>query len=204
MNTANASNLEAVEASPAYADASSLYMSGLQGLIAATLRYTQEEQGHTAQVIRRLGEDFAYIRWQDLRKPLTFLRQMAGSPPIRLGVEGFRRELVDDRNPARHYMAFVVMGYWLPYPLAVAVLYLWEILGYMRYGFVWSPPDILSGFTGVRHGNAVRHNGINVLPALMADELTEPKAEEESLAQSHRDAGQVFLNFPQRQEDRRR
>src|SRR5687767_6358620 len=128
----NMSKPETVQEISTQEDAPSLFMSGLAGLIRATQRYRAEEQGNTAQVIRRLGEDFAYIRWQDVGKPLTFLRQMAGEPPIRLGTQGFRRDLVDDHNPARHYMAFVVMGYQLPYLLAVAVLYLWEIAGYLR------------------------------------------------------------------------
>jgi hypothetical protein len=90
---------------------------------------------------------------------------------MKLGTEGFRRELVDDHNPARHYMAFVAMGYWLPYFLALAVLYLWEIAGYLRYGFTWSPADMKNGLVGVRHGNAVRRNGIGVLPELMVADL---------------------------------
>ena len=152
---------------------SSLHMSGLPGLLAATQRYIAEEKGDSGKVMRRLAEDFAYIRLQDIRHLYKFLRQMEGNPPVMLGTKGFRRELVDDRNPARHYMAFVAMGYWLPYLLALAVLYLWEFAGYIRYGFKWSPADMLSGFTGVRHGNAVRHRGIEVLPGLMAADLAE-------------------------------
>jgi hypothetical protein len=118
-----------------------------------------------------LAEDFAYIHLHDFRNPIRFLRQMEGQPPIRLGTAGFRRELVDDRNPARHYMAFVAMGYWLPRLLALTVLYLWEVAGYLRYGFKWSEADMLSGLTGVRHGQAVRREGAEVLPALMERDL---------------------------------
>jgi hypothetical protein len=148
----------------------SCYMGGLQGLIATTRHYIAKE-GETSQVIQRLGEDCAFIRWQDMRSPLKFLRQAAGHPPLRLGVEGFRPELVDDKNPARHYMAFVVMGYHLPYLLALVVLYLWEIAGFVRYGFKWSKPDMQSGLIGVRHGQAIRRQGIEVLPELMAADL---------------------------------
>lgn len=149
----------------------SLNMSGLKGLIDSAQRLIAEENGDSGKVVRRLGEDFAYIRLQDLRNPYRFLRQMEGNPPIRLGTQGFRHELVDDHNPARHYMAFVAMGYWLPYVLAMVVLYLWEFAGYLRYGFKWSEADMLSGLTGVRHGTAVRHEGIAVLPGLMEKDL---------------------------------
>lgn len=155
--------------------ASSFKMSGLPGLIAATRCYIDEADGDSNQVVRRLSEDFAYIRWQDVGHPYKFLSQMEGSPPIQLGTKGFRAELVDDRNPARHYVAFVAMGFWLPYWLAMAVLYLWETAGYIRYGFQWSPEDILSGKIGIRHGNAVRHQGIDMLPELMAVDLASDK-----------------------------
>jgi len=153
----------------------SLTMGGLAGLIAATRRYISEADGNNGKVIRRLSEDFAYIRWQDAGHPYKFLSQMEGSPPIQLGTKGFRPELVDDHNPARHYIAFVAMGYWLPYALAIAVLYLWEVAGYIRYGFKWSPEDILSGKIGVRHGNTVRRQGVSVLPELMAADLATDK-----------------------------
>ncbi len=146
-------------------------LGGVQALITATQKYIAEEKGRPHRVIQRLGEDFAYIRWQDVWKPIKFLRQMEGNPPIRLGVEGFRPDLVDDENPARHYIAFVVMGYWLPYWLALAVVYLWEIAGFVRYGGVWSKADVVSGLVGVRHGRAARRQGIEVLPELMATEL---------------------------------
>lgn len=154
-------------------EAKSLYMSGLPGLIAATEQYIAEEEGDSARVVRRLAEDFAYIHFEDVRNPYKFLRQMEGQPPIRLGTKGFRRELVDDKNPARHYMAFVGMGYWLPYWMAICVLYLWEIAGYVRYGFQWSHEDMLSGLTGVRHGNAVRRESVALLPALMEADLSD-------------------------------
>jgi hypothetical protein len=149
----------------------SLAMSGLPGLVRATQQYIAEANGDSGKVVQRLAEDFAYIHLHDFWNPLKFLRQMEGQPPIRLGTAGFRRELVDDRNPARHYMAFVALGYWLPRLLALAVLYLWEVAGYVRYGFKWSKADMLSGLIGVRHGQAVRREGIEVLPKLMQQDL---------------------------------
>jgi hypothetical protein len=160
--------------------AATLNMSGLPGLIGATRHYIAEMNGDSAKVVRRLAEDFAFIRLQDVWHLYKFLRQMEGEPPIRLGTKGFRRDLVDDHNPARHYMAFVAMGYWLPVFLAKIVLYLWEIAGYIRYGFKWSPADMRSGRTGVRHGNTVRHHGIAVLPELMEAELAEPNDDSEA------------------------
>lgn len=166
-------NREALQANSMENPEQSQEMGGVAALIDATRRTIAEEGGDSGKVVRRLGEDFAFIRWQDATNPYKFLRQMEGEPPIRLGTQGFRRELVDDHNPARHYMAFVAMGYWLPYWLAMVVLYLWEVAGYIRYGFKWSPEDMQSGLTGVRHGNAVRHQGIAVLPGLMERELAE-------------------------------
>lgn len=145
---------------------------GLPGLIEATRQYTAEERGDSNATVRRLAEDFAYIHLHDVWNPFRFLKQMEGEPPILLGTKGFRRELVDDRNPARHYIAFVAMGYWLPFWLAIFVLYGWEFAGFVRYGFKWSKEDMLSGRTGVRHGHAVRTHGVEVLPALMERDLS--------------------------------
>ncbi|MCC6455079.1 MAG: hypothetical protein IT328_09070 [Caldilineaceae bacterium] len=172
-------SFEPVDKAMSPAMASSASLRGLKGLISATRRYITEEEGQAGRVVRRLSEDFAYIHLQDVWNPYRFLRQMEGSPPIKLGTEGFRPELVDDHNPARHYMAFVAMGYWLPYLLALAVLYLWEIAGYIRYGFQWSPADMKNGLLGVRHGNAVRHAGIEVLPGLMVKDLAADPGEVE-------------------------
>jgi hypothetical protein len=147
---------------------------GLPALVDATRRYIREENGDSAIVVKRLSEDFAYIRLEDIRHPYRFLAQMEGNPPIQLGTRGFRSDLVDDHNPARHYIAFVAMGFWLPFPLAILVLYLWEFAGYVRYGFKWSPEDIRSGKVGVHHGNVVRHQGIQQLPELMVADLAAP------------------------------
>lgn len=127
----------------------------------------------SAWFMLRIGEDCAHIRLQDLWQPLRFLRQMAGHPPLRFGTAGFARALVDDLNPARHYVAFVFIGFWLPRVLALAVLYGWEVAGYLRYGFRWSPCDVLCGRVGLRHGAWVRAYGPAVLPGLVAGELCE-------------------------------
>lgn len=123
---------------------------------------TQQGLGEKA-FIRKIGDDFAFIRLADLRTPLKFLKQLAGDPPIRFGTQGFRREIVDDKNPARHYIAFVFVGYWLPFALGWLVLWSWEILGFFRYGFHWSPNDIRCGMVGLRHGRAVRQEGAQAL-----------------------------------------
>ena len=149
---------------------------GIDALIRAASRYAEDARATgagTAHVIRRLGEDFAYIRWQDVTRPKTFLAQMAGAPPVKIGTAGFRPELVDDLHPARHYVAFLMVGYWLPVWAAVAVLWLWEAAGFVRYRGTWSWPDIANGRLGIRHGRWVRRCGAVVLPALIASELAE-------------------------------
>jgi hypothetical protein len=124
-----------------------------------------------AWFVLRIGEDCAYIRLQDVWQPLLFLRQMAGNPPVRFAVDGFAAGLVDDHNPARHYIAFVFVGFWLPRLLALPVLYAWEAAGFLRYGFQWSPRDVRSGLIGLRHGDLVRRYGPAVLPGAAAGEL---------------------------------
>ncbi|MBK8048342.1 MAG: hypothetical protein IPK16_15215 [Anaerolineales bacterium] len=113
----------------------------------------------------------ANIRLQDLGNLRRFLRQMAGSPPLRFNTAGFRPELVDDRNPVRHYMAFVFVGFWAPNPIGITMLYAWEMAGFVRYGGVWSPRDIACGQVGLRHGALVARFSPAVLPGLIAGEL---------------------------------
>ena len=126
-----------------------------------------------AWYILRVSEDCAYIRLQDMWQPRRFLRQMAGAPPLQFGTDGFSREHVDDSNPARHYMAFVFVGFWLPSLLGVPVLYAWEVAGFLRYRFQWSPRDVTSGKLGLRHGALIRTYGPTVHPGLVAGELAE-------------------------------
>jgi hypothetical protein len=131
--------------------------------------------GHrdTAWFVREIGEQFAFIRLHDIWHPWRFLAQMAGAPPFQFGTAGFRPDLVDDFNPARHYTAFVFIGYYLPLWAAILFLILWEIAGFIRYRGVWSWPDIRNGHIGLRHGKLVRTYGPVVLPALIAAQLAE-------------------------------
>jgi hypothetical protein len=126
---------------------------------------------------------YAFIRPQDMWNPYLFLKQMEGAPPLRLGIDGFKRSLVDDINPARHYTAFLFVGYWLPNRLSLLVLWLWELLGFLRYGFYWSNPDVRSGYSGLWHGRLIRRYGHTILPSLMARDLTESGPWSRSTAQ---------------------
>lgn len=125
-----------------------------------------------AWFILRISEDCANVQLQDVWRPRRFLGQMAGLPPLRFGTEGFDPELVDDLNPARHYIAFVFVGFWLPQLLAVLLLWLWEVAGFIRYKGEWSQRDIVCGQIGLRHGRLVNRYGAVVLPSLIAADLT--------------------------------
>lgn len=147
---------------------------GIDALIADVnqrLARLQQQGGTTTDFIREIADQYAFIRLQDMRRPLQFLRQLAGAPPRRFGTHGFRRDLVDDQNPARHYTAFVFVGYWLPLGLGIVVLWAWELLGFVRYRGHWSQPDIRNGGIGLRHGREVRRAGAAVLPTLIARDL---------------------------------
>jgi len=132
---------------------------------------TVAEARHTQEFILEIGDAYAFIRLADWRRPRQFLAQLAGDPPIRFGTKGFRRALVDDQNPARHYTAFVFVGYWLPIPLAFLVLWAWEILGFLRYRGKWSQGDMRCGRIGIGHGRQVRRQGATVLADLIARDL---------------------------------
>ncbi|MEM7129155.1 MAG: hypothetical protein AAF702_22680 [Chloroflexota bacterium] len=121
--------------------------------------------------VLELSEQYSYIRLRDLVRPIRFLKQINSAPPRQVGTYGFRSELVDDDNPARHYMAFVFVGFWLPYLLGVPVLWAWEFLGFLRYRFTWSQRDVRLGYVGLKHGRAVRRRGPNVLAPLIAKDL---------------------------------
>jgi len=153
---------------------------GLTGFIAATsalaARFPLTRRG-TQRFVLAFAEQTAYIRVQDAWNPWHFLRQMEGAPPVRWGTDGFKRGLVDDRNPARHYAAFVFVGFWLPGWMALCLLWLWELAGYLRYGFRWSQPDTRSGYVGLWHGRLVRRYGHTILPSLLARDLARNLAE---------------------------
>ncbi|HRJ43023.1 MAG: hypothetical protein KJZ86_10870 [Caldilineaceae bacterium] len=149
---------------------------GLPGFIAATSRLASHfplTPDGTRRFVLAFGEQMAYIRVQDAWNPWRFLRQMEGNPPTRWGTDGFKRSLVDDRNPARHYAAFVFVGFWLPGWMAVLVLWLWELAGFVRYGFRWSQADTRSGYVGLWHGRLLRRFGHTLLPSLLARDLAE-------------------------------
>lgn len=152
-------------------------LTGVESLIGGVSRHARDSyRGRLtpAMFINAIADDYAFIRMRDILSPIRFLRQMEGAPPVQLGTTGFRRDLVDDLNPARHYMAFVFVGYWLPYPLALVLLWIWEVAGFVRYGGVWSAKDVANGLVGIRHGRWVRTVDPVVLPALIAAELAEP------------------------------
>lgn len=129
----------------------------------------------TAWFVLQIGEDCANIRTADFWNPLTFWRQMASAPPLRFGTDGFDPRLVDDANPARHYTAFVFVGFWLPQLPGLMLLVMWEIAGFFRYGGIWSQKDLACGLVGLRHGHAVRRFGPTVLPAFIAAELADTR-----------------------------
>lgn len=120
-----------------------------------------------------IAYDYCYICLPDAWNPWRFFKQMSGKPPVRFGTTGFEQSLVDDDDPARHYTAFVFIGYWFFTPLAILILWLWEILGFLRYGFSWSHEDVRMGHVGIRHGRQVRRHGPPILPRLIAQDLAE-------------------------------
>jgi hypothetical protein len=119
----------------------------------------------------RISEECAGIYTQDMSNPMRFLRQMAGAPPLKFGKDGFSPAIVDDSHPARHYIAFVFVGFWLPTFLATLLLYAWEFAGFVRYKGHWSQRDIVSGQIGIRHGCWLRRTAPVVLPGLVAASL---------------------------------
>jgi len=151
-------------------------LSGVDAFIADVSRQvacTPWNRRGAIQFVRCIGDRYAYIRLQDVWQPLRFLRQMAGDPPVQFGAHGFAAHLVDDPAPARHYTALLFVGFWLPKPLATAVLWLWEGLGFVRYHGHWSQPDMRMGRVGIRHGRLLARYGPTILPALIAADLAE-------------------------------
>ncbi len=142
------------------------------------LDYLQEMAGQAPEgwpgllwFLLRIGEDCAGIFTADIVRPVRFLRQMASAPPLHFDASGFSPALVDDRHPARHYIAFVFVGFWLPTILAMVVLYAWEIAGFVRYRGFWSEKDLASGQIGIAHGRWLRRTAPAVLPGLVAADL---------------------------------
>jgi hypothetical protein len=134
---------------------------------------TYIEQSDVRLLVNEIAERYANVRLRDVVHPIRFLRQMAGAPPLQLGTAGFRLDLLDDYNPARHYSALLFVGFYVPRFLATLILFGWEIAGFVRYRGQWSSPDIRSGLLGIRHGRLVRRYGGVVLPALIAAQVAE-------------------------------
>jgi len=132
----------------------------------------------TVWFVLSIGEECAGLFTQYIFvDPLRFLRLAADAPPLQFGTEGFASSVLDDFNPARHYVAFVLVGFWLPRLLAIGFLYLWEIAGFIRYRGHWSARDIVCGRIGIAHGAWVRRAGPLVLPGLAAAELADRHAQ---------------------------
>lgn len=148
---------------------------GVDAFIRATsrraARYPLTPEG-TRAFLLVFARQTAGIHLPDVVRPWRFLRQLVDEPPETWGTEGFRHSLIDDTNPARHYAAFVFVGYWLPLALGVPLLWLWELAGAARYGY-WSVPDVRSGYVGLWHGRLLHRYGHGILPALMARDLVE-------------------------------
>ena len=154
---------------------SARYQGGIDAFIAhVSARAAQAPPAWSgaAWFILQAGEECANIRLQDVGRPWRFLQQMASVPPLCFGPNGFAPQLVDDLLPARHYFAFVFVGFWLPRWLALLTLYAWEIAGFLRYGLHWSAPDLRMGRIGLRHGALVSRYGPTILPGVIAAELT--------------------------------
>lgn len=149
--------------------------SGIDQFIDATSQLAQHfplTPRGTTDFVLTLSDYCAYIRLQDVRYPYRFLRQMEGNPRMRFATGGFKNGLVDDENPARHYTAFLFVGFWLPNGVGLVALWLWELAGSVRYG-AWSQADIRMGYVGLYHGRLVRRYGHTILPSLMARDLVE-------------------------------
>lgn len=124
--------------------------------------------------ILSIGEECAGLFTQYIFvDPFRFLRLAAAAPPLQFGTGGFTSSVVDDFNPARHYIAFVFVGFWLPQCLALGLLYLWELAGFIRYRGRWSSKDIVCGRIGIAHGAWVRRVGPLALPGLAAAALAD-------------------------------
>jgi hypothetical protein len=158
---------------------------GLEAFVATiehAARQNQNDKQGRRRFVAELGSLCAGIHTQNMfRHPIRFLREMQGNPPLRFGEEGFRPEVIDDVNPARHYMAFVLVGFWLPMVLGIPVLYAWEVASFFRYKGHWSPKDIHSGMIGLRHGREVAHGGTHVLAPLARRDLGAESADQVSL-----------------------
>lgn len=135
------------------------YAGALAGQTAA------QKRGATWFVLE-LARQAANVDFGELRRPWRFWRRLRQEPPVCFGPRGFRPALTDDFHPARHYSAFLLVGFFLPNPLGAAFAWLWERAeGWLLGSF--SPRDVGLARLAVRHGRAVRHEGPAALPALI-------------------------------------
>ena len=141
--------------------------------VSRLVAHAKPTQAGTVRFILAIGERYAYIRLADICHPLRFFKQMAGNPPVGFDTEGLSEAILDDYNPARHYIAFVFVGFWLPTLLATAMLWAWEVASFVRYRVNCIQKDILSVNIGIRHGRLIQRYGPAILPGLIAAELTE-------------------------------
>ncbi|MSP13068.1 MAG: hypothetical protein EXR62_08925 [Chloroflexi bacterium] len=149
---------------------------GATGFVARVQYYAGLSSQHTRSshwFIDTLACQFAGLDLADWWRPWRWFRAMGSAkPPEDMGPAGFRVDLVDDNRPARHYVAFLMIGYYLTYPLGWLVMYGWEILGWVRYGS-FSRTDILLAKVGLQHGVMIRRDGPEILADLIVRDLLE-------------------------------
>jgi len=121
-----------------------------------------------------LAHQCANVDFHLLRRPLHFWRALRQEPPVCFGPRGFRGSLADDFHPARHYSAFLMIGYFLPYALAAAFAWLWEAAEGIFLGG-YSRCDVALSRIAVRHGNILRRQGPAALAPLILRDLCEPE-----------------------------
>lgn len=145
----------------------------------ADLAHAEGRSG--AWFVLALARRCANVDFGALGRPRRFWRMLRQEPPICFGPRGFRAGLVDDFHPARHYSAFVLVGFFLPGPLARAFGWLWEWAEGVALG-QFSPRDVGLSRLAARHGRAVRQRGPAALPALIRADLCEATAGTDSTA----------------------
>lgn len=147
---------------------------GAAGLIERVEVYARLSSQHSKSsdwFIDTLSRQFAGLDPADWWRPWRWLHAMGSArPPEDVGAAGFRPEFVDDDRPARHYIAFVMIGYYLPYFLGWIIMYGWEILGRIRYG-TFSNKDVLLAKVGLKHGDMVRRRGPEIVADLIEQDL---------------------------------
>jgi hypothetical protein len=141
------------------------------------IQYVEQLIGQAAREGRRptwvmttLARRCANIDLRRLRRPLHFWRSLRQLPPVRFGRSGFRAALVDDYHPARHYCAFLAVGFFLPTFLAIPFARLWEWAEGVVFG-EYSRRDVDLSVLAIRHARVIRRSGIEHLPALIRRDL---------------------------------